>query len=311
MHQHTQGSFVAPAMGIKSIGDREFALFQELIYQSSGIHLSTAKKGLLEARLAKRVRELGLNSFTAYYEHIIREGAELGELLDRIATNETRFFRESAQFDFLVRKVFPQWRDEAVNAARTMHIRAWSAGCATGEEPFSLAMTLIDHFPLHAGWRIEICATDLSRRALRAAREAVWPLAKAKEIPPRYLKRFMLRGTGSRQGKMKAGPEIIGAVRFEQLNLNDAAYPIIGRFDLILCRNVLIYFDPHSRARVIERLLDRLAPAGYLLLGHAESLAGMSHRVRYVVPTVYRRAQADGLEAAGAEAPSFQPRIRW
>ena len=281
-------------MSVKPIGDQEFDLFQKLIYRSAGIRLSAAKKTLLEARLAKRIRELGLDSFSAYYDYLARDGrsAELGELLDRIATNETHFFREPLQFEFLEETLFRQWQAETACGARSKHLRVWSAGCATGEEPFSVAMTLLDHFPARAGWRIEIFATDLSSRALRAARAAVWPIAKAKEIPPGYLKRFMLRGTGSQQGNMKAGPEVLGVARFEQLNLHDEAYPPIGSFDLILCRNVLIYFDAASRAGVIERLLDHLAPTGYLFVGHAESLAAMSERVRYVVPTVYCHAAA-------------------
>jgi chemotaxis protein methyltransferase CheR len=289
-------------MSVRPIGDREFSLFQRLIYRSAGIHLSAAKRALLEARLTKRIRELGLDSFSAYYDYLVQDGSdtELGELLDRIATNETHFFRETRQFDFLEEKVFPQWRAEAADGARSKHLRVWSAGCATGEEPFSVAMTLLDQFPARAGWRIEIFATDLSSRALRAARAAVWPIAKAKEIPPGYLKRFMLRGTGSQQGNMKASPEILGAVRFEQLNLHDEVYPSIGSFDLILCRNVLIYFDAASRAGVIERLLDHLVLTGYLFVGHAESLAAISERVRYVVPTVYRHAAAESPDHAAA-----------
>jgi chemotaxis protein methyltransferase CheR len=283
------------AVSVKPIGDREFALFQKLIYRSAGIHLSAAKKALLEARLTKRIRELGFDSFTAYYEFLLAGGgdAELGELLDRVATNETRFFREPRQFDFLEQAVFPQWQSEAANGARPKQVRVWSAGCATGEEPFSVAMALLNRFPAGAGWRTEVYATDLSSRALRTAKAAVWPLAKANEIPPAYLKRFMLRGTGVQQGNMKAGPEILSAVRFEQLNLHDEIFPPIGMFDLILCRNVLIYFDAASRAGVSERLLNHLVPNGYLFVGHAESLAAMSARMRYVVPTIYRHLAAE------------------
>jgi chemotaxis protein methyltransferase CheR len=148
-------------------------------------------------------------------------------------------------------------------------------------------MVLADHFPRTEGWQIEIFATDLSNRALEQARAAIWSIAKAKEIPLRYLKRFMLRGTGSQDGNMKATPEIASQIRFENLNLNDPIYPVSGFFDLILCRNVLIYFDASSRERVLNRLLDKLAPGGFLLVGHAESLGGLIHRVRYVMPTIY------------------------
>jgi chemotaxis protein methyltransferase CheR len=275
--------------GVRPITDREFALFQKLIYRSAGIHLAPAKKALLESRLSKRIRELGLKSFGAYYECVIQDGTgrEMGKLLDRIATNETHFFREPRQFEFLETRAFPAWKQQATVGARPKLIRAWSAGCSTGEEPFSVAMVLADHFPRAEGWQIEIFATDLSNRALEQARAAIWSIAKAKEIPLRYLKRFMLRGTGSQDGNMKATPEIASQIRFENLNLNDPIYPVSGFFDLILCRNVLIYFDASSRERVLNRLLDKLAPGGFLLVGHAESLGGLIHRVRYVMPTIY------------------------
>jgi len=297
-------------MSVKPIGEREFGLFQKLIYRSAGIHLSAGKRALLEARLAKRIRDLGLDSFSAYYDYLLENGdcAELGELLDRIATNETHFFREPQQFAFLEENLFRQWKSAADKGVRAKHLRVWSAGCATGEEPFSIAMTLLDHFPARLGWRIEILATDLSSRALRAARTAVWPVAKAKEIPPGYLKRFMLRGTGSQQGNMKAGPEILGAVRFEQLNLHDELYPSIGSFDLILCRNVLIYFDAVSRSGVIDRLITHLAPTGHLFVGHAESLVAISERVRYVVPTVYRHAAVEPSDPAATVEQTWETR---
>ena len=280
------------SQSIKPLSDREFLLFQKLIYRAAGIYLSDAKKALVEGRLSRRVRELGMSSFSAYYEYLSSEksGAEVGEMLDRISTNETHFFREPRQFAFLAQQVFPAWQAQATRVSRSKHIRVWSAGCSTGEEPYSIAMILLDHFPPRTGWQIEILATDLSQRALRAARTAVWPIGKAKQIPPKYLKQFMLRGTGAHAGNMKAGTELTALVRFEQLNLNDRVLPWLERFDLIFCRNVLIYFDARSRARVIHRLVDILMPDGYLLVGHAESLTGMTNHLQYAMPTVYRRA---------------------
>ncbi len=249
------------------ISDSEFGRFRELIYRHAGIALAPSKKALLEARLAKRLRELGLSSFTDYFDLVMNnpEGTELIQLLDRISTNETHFFREPKQFEFLEQRVFPVWTAQASVGSRTRRIRAWSAGCSTGEEPYSLAMLLQNHFSSTFGWKIEIMATDLSTRALKAAQRAEWPITKANEIPQEYLKRFMLRGVGTQTGKMKAGPEIASLIRFERLNLNDQTYPLAGMFDAIFCRNVLIYFDVQSRRRVIERLLDYLAPAGFFL----------------------------------------------
>jgi chemotaxis protein methyltransferase CheR len=276
----------------KPLSDREFMLFQKLIYRAAGIYLSDAKKALVEGRLSRRVRELGMSSFSAYYEHLSSEksGAELGEMLDRISTNETHFFREARQFAFLEQQVFPEWQAQAMRISRSKRIRVWSAGCSTGEEPYSIAMILLDHFPPRTGWQIEILATDLSHRALRAARAAVWPIGKAKQIPPKYLKQFMLRGTSAQAGNMKAAAKLTALMRFEQVNLNDSVPPGLEPFDLIFCRNVLIYFDSRSRARVIHRLVDTLVPEGYLLVGHAESLTGMTKHLQYAMPTVYRRA---------------------
>ncbi|HEU4391217.1 MAG TPA: protein-glutamate O-methyltransferase [Blastocatellia bacterium] len=275
------------SMLLQSISDREFALFQVLIHRESGILLSPVKKAMLVGRLNKRLRDLGLNSFSAYYRRIVEgDNAERVRMIDCICTNETRFFREPGHFDFLEQHVFPEW---ASGHART--IRVWSAGCSTGEEPYSLAMTLLHHFPTSAGWDIEIIGTDLSTRALERARAAVWPLEKAREIPLGYRKVFMLRGTRSQEGKMKAGLDIRSVIKFQHLNLVDEAYTVTGLFDLIFCRNVMIYFDPQNKVRVVDRLLNHLAQRGYLFLGHAESLTGMTDRVRGVGPMVYRRIE--------------------
>jgi chemotaxis protein methyltransferase CheR len=148
-------------------------------------------------------------------------------------------------------------------------------------------MILLDHFPVASGWEIEIIATDLSTRALEIARTGIWPAAKAVEIPSAYLKAFMLKGFADQLGKMRAGPEIRSIIQFFRLNLNEPAYPLAGKFDLIFCRNVLIYFDMRSRERVVRRLASFLSPDGYFFLGHAESLHAMSDCLRSVIPTVY------------------------
>jgi len=278
------------ATTLPPITEQQFSRFQRLIYSTAGIHLAPHKKALLEARLSKHIRSLGLNSFDAYYKHIVSadRGDELVHLLDHISTNETRFFREPRQFEFLEKQVFAEWRAAAAADLYPKRLRLWSAGCSSGEEPYTIAMLLMEHFPRHTGWDLEIIATDLSTRILEQAQAAVWPVTKAQEIPDKHLKQYMLRGTGAQRGKMKAGAEIRSLIRFQRLNLNDERYQTSGRFDAIFCRNVLIYFDTPSRSRVIERLIDRLAPSGYLFVGHAESLSGITDRVRHVMPTIYR-----------------------
>lgn len=279
-----------PPAGFDAISDQEFTRFQQLIYQEAGIFLSPVKKALLTGRLARRLRELGLRRFGDYYQHVVddRSGDELVLLLDAITTNETQFFREPRQFDYLESVIYPAWEQAAAEGRRSRQLRLWSAACSTGEEPYSLSMSLQARFPAELGWTIDILATDISTQALARARAGVWPIARAAHIREDLLKRYMLRGTGGHEGKMKAGSEVREPLRFDRLNLNDDAYPVVGNLDAIFCRNVLIYFNNESRARVITRLLDLLAPGGYLFLGHAESLNGLSDRVKAVAPAVYR-----------------------
>ena len=281
-----------PRPGRVLISDPEFKLFQQLVLREAGIHLGEPKRELLMARLGRRLRELGLGTFGAYYRRVRSDPAELAEMLDRIATNETGFFREPAQFELLARRIFPAWESDAQAGRRPRTLRAWSAGCSTGEEPYSLAMCALAHLP---GWSVEILATDLSHRALARAREALYPLARADQVPTPYRKRFMLRGERSREGWMKAGPELRSVVRFDHLNLSREVAPG-GAYDLILCRNVLIYFHPATRARTLRAVVGRLAPGGYLLLGHSESPGELWDRLRRVVPTVYSNA---GVGEAG------------
>lgn len=282
---------------IRPISDREFQLFQALIHREVGIHLTASKKPLLVARLTKRLRELGIQSFGAYYRYVLDEDREeYVRMLDAIATNETRFFREPRQFEFLAQHILPKLRAAATTGLRPFRVRAWSTACSTGEEPYSLAMALLDGLPQSEGWQIEVHATDISTKVLDRARGAVYPVSRAADLPPRFLKQFMLKGTRSQAGMMKVAPEVRGLVTFERLNLNADSYAVAGEFDLIFCRNVLIYFDGPTKTRVIERLLNVLALEGYLFSGHAESLNGVSARVRPAGPMVYQLGDEERME---------------
>ncbi len=269
------------------VSERTFALFQGLIHAEAGIWLAPAKKALLVGRLSKRLRELGLPSLDAYHERVVADPGEKVRMLDAICTNETHFFREPRHFQFLAERVFPAWRDEAAAGTRPRRVRVWSAACSTGEEPYSIAMALLDAFP--SGWTLEVLATDLSTKVLDRARAATWPIAKAEEIPDAERKRYMLRGYGANEGIMKAGPEIRALVSFDRVNLNGEGWPD-GPFDLVFCRNVLIYFDREAKTRVVTRLLELLDARGFLFVGHAESLGGLP-RARAVLPTVYAPAR--------------------
>ncbi len=270
------------------LGDREFERLQRLIESEAGIHLGPQKRALVVGRLSKRLRDLGVASFREYCQLVESDAAERVEMLDRISTNETHFFREPRHFELLSREVLPRWQAEADEGRRPKSVKVWSAACSTGEEPFTLAMVLLHAFPPGSGWDLDILATDISTRVLRRAQDALWPIDKAREIPERDLKRFMLRGVGPQEGMMRAGPELRGLIRFSRVNLVEDQ-PGIGTVDLLFCRNVLIYFDAATKHAVVQRLLQHLAPDGYLFLGHAESLAGSPLQLKCVSPSVYRR----------------------
>ncbi|HET7841123.1 MAG TPA: protein-glutamate O-methyltransferase CheR [Terriglobia bacterium] len=275
----------------QTVTDADFALFQRLIEKYAGIYLSPAKKPLLVGRLSRRLRELGISSLHKYYKRVLADPDEHVRMMDCISTNETQFFREPLHFEFLEKRILPRWISEADAGRRTRKVRVWSAGCSSGEEPYSIAMTLLSHLPTPSGWQIDITATDISTRVLTRARAGVWPMEKSRHIPEARLRNFMLRGTGSQEGKMKAGPALQSVIRFERFNLmDDPASLMTSGLDIIFCRNVLIYFQPETKERVVRRLLRHLAADGYLFVGHSESLNHLADCVRSVVPTVYVRS---------------------
>lgn len=274
-----------------TITDREFGLFQRLIQQRAGIYLAPVKKALLVGRLARHLRRLGLDSFEEYYNYLRdADEDEHREMVNCVCTNETRFFREKRHYEFLEREVYPTWRHEAAAGARQKSPKVWSAACSTGQEPYSLAMSMLYHLPPEDGWQTDILATDLSTRVLEAAEAGVYPIGASEQVPEAYLNAFMLRGIGSQIGRMAVGDELLRTVRFASHNLNDERQAVDGPFDLILCCNVLIYFDAPTKIRVVNRLLSQLRPNGYLLVGHSESLTALCGRVRCLRPTVYVHA---------------------
>jgi len=266
-----------------------FNRFQQLIYQESGIWLGEHKHALLTGRLARRLRLLGLGSMNEYIQLVTQpdQQHERAVMIDCITTNQTHFFREPRHFDFLALQVFPEWQRQAESGTRPKHLRIWSAGCSSGEEPYSLAMLLAKHFSAEQGWELEILATDICTRVLEKARAAVYPIEKAKEIPTDLLRAYMLKGRGDQKDVMKVNPELHRLVRFARVNLHADSYPIMGSFDLILCRNVLIYFDQRSKEKVMAGILQHLSPAGFLIVGHSEHLGSTSPLLKTVAPTVY------------------------
>ncbi len=274
-------------MTLPELDDRAFGDIRDLLYRGVGILLSPTKKSMVIARLGRRISELGFTTFGEYVHRVRASEDERIRFIDALTTNETRFFREPSQFEFLVRDVLPRWRADARAGRRAPSVRLWSAACSSGEEPFSIAMLLLTELG-REGFTMEILATDISTRALERARSAEWSIHRAEQIPTPYLKAFMLRGTGSKEGRMCAGKELRQCVRFERFNLLSDPLPS-GGFDLIFCRNVLMYFSDETRRQVVERLAEALVPGGLLLVGHAEPLHFVTRQLSPVAPTIYSR----------------------
>jgi chemotaxis protein methyltransferase CheR len=272
-----------------SVSPALFQKFQKLIYSETGIWLGNSKTALLCGRLFRRLRALEITSLQAYYECVAQpdQREERARMIDAITTNETRFYREARQFEFLVQRVFPRWRDEADRGSRSGKVRIWSAGCSSGEEPYTLAMLLARHLPEEQGWDVRILASDISNRVLEKARKGIYPIARSAEIPKDMLHSFMLRGLAERQSEMKVRVEIQQVVDFRRLNIVQEPELIDGPFDAILCRNVLIYFDAVSKQTAVTNLARHLIDGGLLFVGHAENLHSVSSELRSLEPTIY------------------------
>ncbi len=258
--------------------DTEFAIFQKLIHEWAGIHMPDSKKALVSSRIMKRLRHYGLSSYTDYLR-IVRSENDRGErqmMINLLTTNETYFFREIRHFDWL--------RERAASHDRSEPFRVWSAACSSGQEVYSIAMTLADVLG-DAGW--QVMGTDISEHMLAQALGATYPLEMAEEIPQHLLKAYCLKGTGSEQGKFCIAPALLKNIRLKRMNLLEHKPGSLGYFDVIFLRNVMIYFDRETRKKVSEALAQSLKPGGFLVIGHAESLHGISERLRAVKPTVY------------------------
>jgi chemotaxis protein methyltransferase CheR len=276
---------------VRPLTDGEFRQVRDLIEAQVGIHLSPVKQALVNARLLPRIRELQLSTFGEYYERAVRSpDDELVRMINAICTNETRFFREPNQFAYLRDALIPWWLEQARQNRRTRRLRVWSAACSSGEEPYSVAMTLLELLP--SDWTIELLASDISTKVLERAVTAIYPLPRLTEIPGELHKRFLLRGFGSRTGTFRIGPDVRSVVRFQRENLVKSDFAPLGNFDLILCRNVLMYFESATRRDVAARLTRRLTAGGHLFVGHSESLHGLQLGLQTMAPAIYRLQDA-------------------
>jgi chemotaxis protein methyltransferase CheR len=264
------------------LSEADFRRLSESVHRHCGINLHEGKRDLVRARVFKRLRALGIESLREYLKFVEADpsGQEFFHLIDAISTNLTSFFRESRHFDYLRESLLPGIVQKKQSSSP--RIRAWSAACSTGEEAYSLAMTLVDF--LGAGWDIKLLATDISRKVLATARKGQYERDRTESVP-RPLRARFFRGIGGTHA-LQISPELASIVQFNYLNLMDH-WPFTGPFDFIFCRNVMIYFDKPTQQRLIQRFWDCLAVGGMLFTGHSESLTAISHRFCYVEPSIY------------------------
>jgi chemotaxis protein methyltransferase CheR len=262
------------------ISPTQFARITEVLHEHAGIRMREGKEGLVRARLAKRLRTLDLPDFDAYLDFVANEPSrrEFAEMIDALTTNKTSFLREASHFDFLRDAVFPALKGP---------VRIWSAGCSSGEEPYTLAMLAHESFSDIGTRDVRILATDLSHRVLATAKAATYPAENMADVPSAWMQKYWTR-TRDAQGRevCEAGKSLRRLVHFAKLNLMER-WPMQGPFDAILCRNVMIYFDKATQQQLVERYWALLRPGGHLFVGHSESLTGLTHRFRYVQPAVY------------------------
>jgi chemotaxis protein methyltransferase CheR len=271
--------------GVSAITDAEFARFRDLILKQTGIHLKDDKRHLLVARLARYLRELGVSSFSAYYDHLTRDasGDELRTLTNRITTNKTSFFREPHHFELLRSHLIPE-----IQRRGDRQLRIWSAACSSGEEPYSIAMTVREALGGLNGWDVRILASDIDTEMLAQAQAGRYTMESMNEISIEQRRAHFLRGYGQFEGMAQVRPELRKMIDFRRINLSGRDWGLPGRFDAIFCRNVIIYFEREMQERVIEGLAGRLKPRGYLFLGHSENLHGHRDLMVPVGMTAYQ-----------------------
>lgn len=271
------------------LSEKEFRLISDLVYKHCGINLHDGKKELVRARLAKRLREGNFDTFSEYIRHVLEDptGREFSMLVDSLSTNLTKFFREEQHFEYLRSQFLPRIL-AAKQARQSPRIRGWSAGCSTGEEPYSIAITLLEAVAGRGHWDVKLLATDVSTRVLERAKKGVYDKERVDPIPLPLRNKYLLHRKDRGRDLYEVGDALRNVILFRYLNLMED-WPVRGPLDFIFCRNVMIYFDKPTQGRLINRYYDLLASGGVLFTGHSESLTGIEHRFRYVQPTIYAK----------------------
>ena len=273
----------------EGLSTRDFARLRELIYTETGICLSPEKKTMVEVRLKRRLRTLNMATYAQYCDFVfgckgMKE--ELIFLINVITTNKTDFFREPLHFEFLAQKALPEL------AANGHSIVVWSAGCSSGEEPYSLAIVLSEYAAAHPGFHFRILASDISTDMLERAEMGIYSSECVAPIPLALKRKYLLRSRDSQSPRVRVAPELRKLVDFRRLNFMDSDYMLAEKVDAIFCRNVLIYFDRATQESILRKLVHNLTPSGYLFVGHSETLHDMDLPVIPVAPALYRKAHA-------------------
>lgn len=271
------------ASGVPVLKPGEFDKISQLAYKHFGVDLREGKQALVEARIGKKLRELNMPSFQVYYDYVTNDstGNALQTMVDVLTTNHTSFFREPRHFDLLRDTIFP-----ALQARPQINI--WSAACSSGEEPYTIAMTLLEANRDAALAKVKIRASDISNRVLEMARSGIYPAERINKLPHELLHRYMLKGQRSAANNFRFKPEVRNMISFERINLMEplnAEY----RCSVIFCRNIMIYFDKPTQESLVKRLSQNLEEGGYLFIGHSESLNAIQHGLDYVSPATYRK----------------------
>lgn len=267
------------------ISDDEFEYFRDLIYREAGINLTPAKRCLVQTRIGKLMRRSGINGYQELFDILENDtsGEQLVRVLDAICTNHTYFFRESEHFEYLEEQILP----ELIKNKRDRTIRIWSAGCSSGEEPYSLAITLSEFFKSRPNWNTYILATDLSSKVLNTAKNGIYDYEEIRHLSPEIKKRYFMKGKGQFGNLIKVKESLTRNIRFLRHNLLDELESEVN-FDIIFCRNVMIYFDLDTKKKVVDRLSEKLKKDGYFISGHSESLNMIEHNFKMIKPTIYR-----------------------
>ena len=271
---------------------RDYTRLCDLVYAQAGIRLGADKKTMLEVRIKRRLKALDLSSYGQYCDYLFgHQGLkeELVPLIDVVTTNKTDFFREPKHFDFLVERALPEL---TAREAGGRPLLIWSAGCSTGEEPYTLAMVLSEYALTHPGFRFRILATDISTHVLAKAEMGVYQSDVVRPVPPALKRKYLMGSREPGSNRVRVVPELRRLVEFRRLNFMDADYRVAEKADAIFCRNVIIYFDRPTQEKVLQRLSRHLAPRGYMFVGHAETLHDMDLPLTPVAPALYRKNDA-------------------